>query len=471
MKKTLITALIILSSLGLASCGETSNTTSTSTSDSSQAVTRKPTLTVTGSFKTAVGYFVTLNIKLKNDSTKAGYTVTSSDTSIATVTSDGVVTGVKAGTCTITVTCKADETVSKSIDFEVVDADVASVDIDVNSTSVKVGEKLTFKAVVSNSSNETVTYKWKSTKNLGNFNKTTTEEATYTAKKTGEDVITLTCTIGEIEVSTSVTIKVTTNATEISTAEDFKSYLLGSGRKEGTYVLTADIDLGGLKIDGYKDAATFAATLTGNGHKVSNFEIISSEEKHANSAMWQTIDGEAVIEDCEFDGTIGEEGVGWGSAILGNVVSGTIRNCLFKSTQTYNNGSDSWFPFGGTIAGVLKESAVLQNCVVDVSGEGKDVHMAFAIYPAGGHTSDGTNSGFAASNQSFTCTGLYTSQSSALAYGSAWEWGGPIEDVTGIHCGINFTSTSKSTYTDLDETIWNLEDNKMPTLKVISLED
>lgn len=468
MKKSLISILCLLASVSLASCGETTNKTNTESNNNSQSVVRKPTLTVTGSEKTSVGNTVQLKVNLKND--KAGYTTSSSDESIATISDTALVTGIKAGTCTLTIASVTDPTVKKEIEFTVVGEDVASVEIEASSTSIEVNTATTLKAVVTNKNNGDVTYKWvSSNKGIGSFNKTTSEEVTFTGKNIGETEITLTCVIDGVEVSNSVTITViknTSSAVKISTAEEFKTSLLGSGRFDKDYILTADIDLGGYKIDGYKNAATFAGTLNGNGHKISNFEIISSEPEKANSALWQNIDGEALIENVEFDGKIGVDGLGWGSAILGNVVSGTIKNCLFQTEQTYNNGSDSWFPFGGTIAGVLKESAVLENCVVSVTGEGKDVHMAFATYPAGGHTSDGTQSGFAASDQTFTCKGLYTSQSAALAYGSAWEWGGPIEDKTGIHCGLNFLTAAKSTYSDLDESIWNLQDNQMPTLKV-----
>ncbi len=470
MKKTLITALCLLASVSLASCGENTNKTNTESNNNSQSVVRKPTLAVTGNLKTTVGHSVQLKITLKNDT--AGYTTSSSDEAVATISDTGLVTGVSVGTCTLTVASVTDPTVKKELEFTVVDENDVSVSIDASDTTVEVNNSITLKAVVTNKNNGTVTYKWAaSNKGIGAFNKTTSEEATFTGKNIGETEITLTCVIDGVEVSDSVTITViknTSDAVKISTADEFKTSLLVSGRLDKDYILTADIDLGGYKIDGYKNAATFAGTLNGNGHKVSNFEIISSEPQHANSAMWKNIDGEAVIENVEFDGKIGVDGIGWGSAILGNVVSGTIKNCLFQTEQTYNNGSDSWFPFGGTIAGVLKESAVLEDCVVTVSGEGKDVNMAFAIYPAGGSTSDGTNAGFAPSTQTFTCTGLYTSQSAALAYGSAWEWGGPIEDKTGIHCAIDFTTAPASTYADLDATVWDLQDNKMPTLKVIT---
>lgn len=472
MKKSILTLFAVIASLSLASCNDKTNTPNASNSEAKQStvVTSKLSITVTGSLKTTVGSSVQLKVTLKNDSEKKGYTATSSDESIATVSETGLVTGVSAGNVKLTFVCNSDESVKKEIDFTVVDPETASVEIQASSETVAIGEKITLKAVVKNKDGLTVTYKWKSTELKGNFNKSTSEEVTYTGKSEGEDIIELTCKVGDIEVKASINIQVTKNMdsyVRIGTAEEFKSKLLVSGRLDKDYILTADIDLGNMKIDGYGNAATFAGTLNGNGHKISNFEIISSEPEKANSALWQTIDASAVIEKVEFDGKIGAEGVGWGSAILGNVVSGTIQDCLFRTEQTYNNGSDAWFPFAASIAGVLKESAVIKNCVVDVTGEGRDVHMAVASYPAGGSKSDGTNANYSPSEQTFVTSGIYTSQAAAVSYGSDWEWGCSIEKKDGIHCGINFSTAAKSTYSDLNESTWNLQDNVIPTLKIV----
>lgn len=473
MKKSILTLFALIASLSLASCNDKTNTPAGSNSgtNQSQQVARKISITVTGSLKTTVGNSIQLKVTMKNDSEKKGYTASSSDESIATVSETGLVTGISAGTVKLTFVSNSDKSVKKEVNFTVVDEETASVEIQASSETVSIGNSIKLSAVVKNKDNLTVTYKWKSTELKGNFNKSTSAEVTYTGKSEGEDVIELTCKVGDIEVKASITIQVTKNMdsyVRIGTAEEFKSKLLVSGRLDKDYILTADIDLGNMKIDGFANAATFAGTLNGNGHKISNFEIVSSGDQKANSALWQNIDASAVIEKTEFDGKIGAAGVGWGSAILGNVVSGTIQDCLFRSEQTYNNGSDAWFPFAASIAGVLKESAVIKNCVVDVTGEGKDVHMAIASYPAGGSKSDGTNANFTPSEQTFVTTGIYTSQAASVSYGSDWEWGCSIEKKDGIHCGINFSTAKKTTYTDLNESTWNLQDNVIPTLKIVA---
>lgn len=471
MRKITIAAVAALLCLTLASCdNKTDQPANKSDNPTSETTTKKMSITVTGSTKTSVGNSIQLKITIKNDSEKKGYIASSSDETIATVSDTGLVTGIKPGTVTLTFSCVSDETIKKEIEFTVVDSETASVRIDASSKTVSVNSSLTLRAVVTNKDNLTITYKWKSVNLKGNFNKSTSAEVTYTGKSEGEDTIELTCKVGDIELKETIQITVTKDLSavvRISTAEEFKSTLLVSGRLDKEYILNADIDLGGMEIDGYQNAATFAGTLNGNGHKISNFEIISSEKEHANSALFQNIDGSALIQNVEFDGKIGQKGVGWGSAILGNVVSGTIQNCLFRTEQTYNNGKDSWFPFAASIAGVLKETAVLKDCVVDVKGEGRDVHMAFASYPAGGSKCDGTNANYQKSEQVFVTEGLYTSQAEAVSYGSDWEWGCSIEKKDGIHCGINFSASPKSTYSDLDETIWDLKDNTIPALKIV----
>ena len=71
-------------------------------------------LSVTGSQTVAVGGTTNLSATLTNSSSKAGFNWSSSDESIAVVNSDGVVTGVSGGLCTITATCKDDQSISGS---------------------------------------------------------------------------------------------------------------------------------------------------------------------------------------------------------------------------------------------------------------------------------------------------------------------------------------------------------------------
>lgn len=129
---------------------------------------------------------------------------TSSNKSVATVNSKGVVTGKKAGTVTITVTTKDGSykdtckvTVSKFVK-------VKDVDLNASSKTLNVGEKYTLKATVSpsNASNKAVT--WKSSD-------TSVAKVSSSGKITavGKGTATITCTAkdGSVKAKCKVTVK------------------------------------------------------------------------------------------------------------------------------------------------------------------------------------------------------------------------------------------------------------------------
>lgn len=472
LNKILAISLLGLSCFGLVSCGNEDN--SNNGGNGSQTVQKQITLTVTGATKTVVGQSVKLKISVKNDSTKSGYSVESSDETVATISETGLINALSAGTTTITIASKADSSVKKEFVFTVMSAEDVGVKIVADKTSVKVGETINLSANVTNKDDDEVTYKWSCENYSGSFDKTNGKTAKFTTDSAGKEVIKLTATIGEVEVTDQVEIEITESLdkyVKISTADEFKSKILAKNTIKDDFILTADIDLGGMEINGNADIRKLAGTLDGRGHKVSNFSIISSENNtagHNNSGMFQEVSG--TIKNLEVDGTLTENSLGWGTAILTNILSGTVENCLFNSVQSFNNGSDTWFAFGASICGVLKESAIVKSSVVNVSGEGKDVHMAICAYPAGGSVNDGTNKNFAPSKQTFTVSGIYTNQSLDLACGSAWEWGGPIEDTSGIHTDVDFSTAKATTYSDLSANYWNLADNTMPTLKTLAVE-
>lgn len=217
---------------------------------------------------------------------------------------------------------------------------------------------------------------------------------------------------------------------------------------------------------------TFAGMFFSNEGKVEDSSVAFHVNTASNTIKSFSNIGSGTYTNCTYtvDGTLTKNSLGWGTAILTNILSGTVENCLFNSVQSFNNGSASWFAFGASICGVLKESGTVKSSVVNVSGEGKDVHMAICAYPAGGSVNDGTQPNFAPSKQTFTVSGIYTNQNSDLAYGSAWEWGGPIEDTSGIHTDVDFSTVKASTYSDLSANYWNLADNTMPTLKTLAVE-
>ena len=140
------------------------------------------------------------------NATNKTVTWSSSDTTVATVDENGVVTGVKTGKATIT--AKAGE---KSTTIEITVAakviDVTSVEITSTVTSVIVGEKITLEAKVNpeNATNKNVT--WTSSDTIV---ATVDEKGVVTGVKAGKT--TITAKAGE----QSATVDITVNAAKVS---------------------------------------------------------------------------------------------------------------------------------------------------------------------------------------------------------------------------------------------------------------
>lgn len=142
-------------------------------------------ITITGTKTVNVGSTTTLFATVSPDNaTDKTVTWSSSDTSIATVSSSGVVTGVKAGTATITAKAggKSD---TKTITVEAASVVVTSVSIS-GASSVKVGKTITLTATVNpeNATDKTVT--WTSTDTSV---ATVSESGVVTGKKAGSTTI------------------------------------------------------------------------------------------------------------------------------------------------------------------------------------------------------------------------------------------------------------------------------------------
>lgn len=132
-------------------------------------------------------------------------------------------------------------------------AEDVGVKIVANKTSVKVGETINLSANVTNKDKDEVTYKWSCENYSGSFDKTNGETAKFTTDSAGKEVIKLTATIGEVEVTDQVEIEITESLdkyVKISTADEFKSKILAKNTIKDDFILTADIDLGGMEING-----------------------------------------------------------------------------------------------------------------------------------------------------------------------------------------------------------------------------
>lgn len=157
--------------------------------------------------KVKVGKTLKLSATVTPDNaTEKGVTWKSSNKNIATVTSNGVVKGIKAGTVKITATAKDGSGKSASVTIKVEKGKVKVKKIRLNKTSKTLKSKDTYKFVAtiepSNATNKKL--KWTSSnKNIASVDK----NGKVTAHKTGKVTITATATDGS-NVSAKATVKV-----------------------------------------------------------------------------------------------------------------------------------------------------------------------------------------------------------------------------------------------------------------------
>lgn len=464
MKKSgllILSSVLVLGGLtSLASCGN---------GDDTEEVT-KGTITISGNLSCEVGGSSQLSATVTNDDTREGVTWSSSDTSIATIDSTGKVSGIKEGTVTITCTMIADPSVSQEVTFTVNPSSDPSVEIVAPTTSLTVGSSFTLEAEVYNPKGQALTFNWESQNNISTISGNS-ETITVNPVREGSEVIKLTLTIGQVQLVSSVSLYYQddfTSYTEIATKEDFDTIILGDADKtlDEKYCLTADIDLEGEKINGANLALSLTGTFDGRGYTLSNYEIVGNVDGdgyYPNTALFKSITASGSFRNTHLSAYTNQEGIGWGSSILVNELGGTVSNCLIEYENKYNQGKEGWFPFNAAIAGTLQANATIRDCVIDVTGDGQGGVMAIAAYPAGGVKENGQMG----DTQNFTVNGIYTNQTSAATYGSAWEWGGPITIAKNVVTDIVWDSAEAITYSTLNSTLWNLVDNTMPSLKNI----
>ena len=152
----------------------------------------------------ATGYTASLKAIISpSDATNKGLTWKSSDTSIATVNSKGVVTGKKEGTVTVTVTT-SDGGYTATITVTVKNQAVTGVSISGDS-SVTVGKTIKLKANIkpSNATNKNVT--WKVTNGTGQA--TIDKNGNLKGVKAGKVTVTVTTADGKKTASKTITVK------------------------------------------------------------------------------------------------------------------------------------------------------------------------------------------------------------------------------------------------------------------------
>lgn len=305
---------------------------------------------------------------------------------------------------------------------------------------------------------EGATYVWDGTdaKDIGVVNPFADDESKqyFTPTNVGKGTVKVTATVDGKEYKASLNITVEadyTKYTEIKTADAMVELLNKKDAINGKYCLGANIDLGGMQVNGRANNSIFVGTIDGRGYTLSNFVVkndSSEETDKATGLFWQY---QGVLRNIHIKGTIDSAGF---SGLLAKEVCGPqakITDCLFEA-KNVQAGVDWTWGRNGVIASTLQNEAKVENVVTNLDATDA-MCMPFFAY-------------------SWTGTQVMKNAYTNIAHDTEHENykpfnpnGGDIS--TQVMENINhtpFDSTLASAYTTLDSSIWTLEDNKMPVL-------
>ena len=305
---------------------------------------------------------------------------------------------------------------------------------------------------------EGATYVWDGTdaKDIGVVNPFADDESKqyFTPTNVGKGTVKVTATVDGKEYKASLNITVEADYTkyiEIKTADAMIELLNKKDTVNGKYCLGANIDLGGMQVNGRANNSTFVGTIDGRGYTLSNFVVkndSSLETDKATGLFWQY---QGVLRNIHIKGTIDTAGF---SGLLAKEVSGPqtrITDCLFEA-KNVQTGVDWTWARNGVIASTLQNEAKVENVVTNL-----DVTDAMCL-PFFAY--------------SWTETQVMKNAYTNIAHDTQSENYKPFNpegrDISAqVMENINhtpFDSTLASAYTTLDSSIWTLEDNKMPVL-------
>ena len=305
---------------------------------------------------------------------------------------------------------------------------------------------------------EGATYVWDGTdsKDIGVVNPYTDDESKqyFTPTNVGKGTVKVTATVNGKEYKASLNITVEadyTKYTEIKTADAMVELLNKKDVINGKYCLGANIDLGGMQVNGRANNSTFVGTLDGRGYTLSNFVVkndSSQETDKATGLFWMY---QGVLRNIHIKGTIDAAGF---SGLLAKEVSGPqarITDCLFEA-KNVQTGVDWTWARNGVIASTLQNEAKVENVVTNLDATDA-MCLPFFAY-------------------SWTGTQVMKNAYTNIAHDTQNENYKPFNpegrDISAqVMENINhtpFDSTLASAYTTLDSSIWTLEDNKMPVL-------
>ena len=305
---------------------------------------------------------------------------------------------------------------------------------------------------------EGATYVWDGTdaKDIGVVNPFADDESKqyFTPTNVGKGTVKVTATVDGKEYKASLNITVEadyTKYTEIKTADAMVELLNKKDVINGKYCLGANIDLGGMQVNGRANNSTFVGTLDGRGYTLSNFVVkndSSLETDKATGLFWMY---QGVLRNIHIKGTIDAAGF---SGLLAKEVSGPqarITDCLFEA-KNVQTGVDWTWARNGVIASTLQNEAKVENVVTNLDATDA-MCLPFFAY-------------------SWTGTQVMKNAYTNIAHDTQNENYKPFNpegrDISAqVMENINhtpFDSTLASAYTTLDSAIWTLEDNKMPVL-------
>lgn len=305
---------------------------------------------------------------------------------------------------------------------------------------------------------EGATYVWDGTdaKDIGVVNPFADDDSKqyFTPTNVGKGTVKVTATVDGKEYKASLNITVEadyTKYTEIKTADAMVELLNKKDAINGKYCLGANIDLGGMQVNGRANNSIFVGTIDGRGYTLSNFVVkndSSLETDKATGLFWQY---QGVLRNIHIKGTIDSAGF---SGLLAKEVCGPqakITDCLFEA-KNVQTGVDWTWARNGVIASTLQNEAKVENVVTNLDATDA-MCLPFFAY-------------------SWTETQVMKNAYTNIAHDTQNENykpfnpnGGDIS--TQVMENINhtpFDSTLASAYTTLDSSIWTLEDNKMPVL-------
>lgn len=305
---------------------------------------------------------------------------------------------------------------------------------------------------------EGATYVWDGTdaKDIGVVNPFADDESKqyFTPTNVGKGTVKVTATVDGKEYKASLNITVEadyTKYTEIKTADAMVELLNKKGVINGKYCLGANIDLGGMQVNGRANNSIFVGTIDGRGYTLSNFVVkndSSLETDKATGLFWQY---QGVLRNIHIKGTIDSAGF---SGLLAKEVCGPqakITDCLFEA-KNVQAGVDWTWGRNGVIASTLQNEAKVENVVTNLDATDA-MCMPFFAY-------------------SWTGTQVMKNAYTNIAHDTQNENYKPFNPNGGdisaqVMENINhtpFDSTLASAYTTLDSSVWTLEDNKMPVL-------